>query len=486
MKENRLTFKSENFQIHYLTLNMQFDDLKRIKKIADYFSNTFDCNSTFIDCKNSTQNCTLIKKEKSLCKAEFRVNFQKYWYGTSLSFSGNQSTYFYKIIKGKRLDWEILDFDNTNLSRIDLYYDRKFKKGDEIENFDSFLKECRSQIEKVDKRKKVIIDKGVLRVGRRGSGNYFRVYRRPNGKDIRFELELTKSVVKNFEFYLFSNQFEKLEELLCVHFYKQALTTFVMDSCYTDWLRESFRKIRSTQTYENCLITTYLSKIPLETMEKQKFLYQLLQLLSYIRTLESSVNWISNENYRIISFRVSEFLEFLGKKKTNYYQIRKVVDFLKSLQRLPPVLEDFSTESFRSILIFPYLEVRKEKSWKVELAIAEKVYFYRYPFYFPQEFLTYDDAYDLRAKIFFLLSFSTTKLDKEFQIQEIFDQFGISRQKMTRLRKSIVVIFEDAQDLKLIEPRFTLLMKTNKTKEVDKLTSNLLVKAKSIFYTEIP
>ena len=200
-----------------------------------------------------------------------------------------------------------------------MYYDRKFKKGDEIENFDSFLKECRSQIEKVDKRKKVIIDKGVLRVGRRGSGNYFRVYRRPNGKDIRFELEVTKSVVKNFEFYLFSNQFEKLEELLCVHFYKQALTTFVMDSCYTDWLRESFRKIRSTQRYENCLITTYLSKIPLERMEKQKFLYQLLQLLSYIRTLESSVNWISNEKYRIISFRVSEFLEFLGKKKTNYY-----------------------------------------------------------------------------------------------------------------------------------------------------------------------
>ena len=137
-------------------------------------------------------------------------------------------------------------------------------------------------------------------------------------------------------------------------------------------------------------------------------------------------------------------------------------------------------------MIFPYLEVRKEKSWKIELAIAEKVYFYRYHFYFPQEFLTYDDAYDLRAKIFFLLSFSTTKLNKEFQIQEVFDEVGISRQKITRLRKSVVTIFENAQDLKLIEPRFTLLMKTNKTKEVDKLTSNLLVKVKSVFYTEIP
>ena len=36
MKENRLTFESEDFQIHYLTLNLQFDNLKRIKKIADY------------------------------------------------------------------------------------------------------------------------------------------------------------------------------------------------------------------------------------------------------------------------------------------------------------------------------------------------------------------------------------------------------------------------------------------------------------------
>lgn len=308
-------------------------------------SDAFDCNSVLIDGNNLTQKRTLNKKEKSYSKAEFRVNSQKYWSGTSLSFSGNQSTWFYKTSKRKGLNWEVLDFDNTNLSRIDLYYDRKFKKGDEIENFDSFLEECRSQIEKADKRKTVIVDKGVLRGGRRGSGNYFRVYRRPNGKDIRFELELTKSVVKNFEFYLFSNQFEKLEELLCIYFYKQALTTFVMDSCYTDWLRESFRKIRSTQTYENCLIATYLRNIPLETLEKQKFVYQLLQLLSYIRTLESSVNWISNENYRMISFRVSEFLEFLGKKKTNYYQIRKVVYFLKSLQRLPPVLEEFSKYS---------------------------------------------------------------------------------------------------------------------------------------------
>lgn len=90
------------------------------------------------------------------------MNSEKYWSGTSLSFSGNQSTWFYKTIKGKGLDWEVLDFDNTNLSRIDLYYDPKLKRSDEIENFDSFLEECRSQIEKVDKRKTVIVDIEIL------------------------------------------------------------------------------------------------------------------------------------------------------------------------------------------------------------------------------------------------------------------------------------------------------------------------------------
>ena len=49
MKENKLTFQSENFQIHYLTLNLQFDNLKRVKKIADYLFDAFDCNSVFFN-----------------------------------------------------------------------------------------------------------------------------------------------------------------------------------------------------------------------------------------------------------------------------------------------------------------------------------------------------------------------------------------------------------------------------------------------------
>jgi len=134
------------------------------------------------------------------------------------------------------------------------------KESDKIELFNSFGDKCQKQIEKA------IFEKGVIRVGKRGSGNYFRAYQRENGREIRFELELSKSVVKKFQFYLFSNQFEKLEELLCIQFYKQALTSFVKDSIYTDWLRENFRNIRSSRRYENYLITTYFKNLPLETI----------------------------------------------------------------------------------------------------------------------------------------------------------------------------------------------------------------------------
>ena len=57
---------------------------------------------------------------------------------------------------------------------------------------------------------------------------------------------------------------------------------------------------------------------------------------------------------------------------------------------------------------------------------------------------------------------------------------------MIRLRKSIFLTFKDAENLRLIDSRYALLMKTNEIREVEKLTPNLLVKAKSIFYTEIP
>ncbi len=89
------------------------------------------------------------------------------------------------------------------------------------------------------------------------------------------------------------------------------------------------------------------------------------------------------------------------------------------------------------------------------------------------------------SEVFWFIYLYTVNL-KFWKLEEFLNQFDVSNSRMTRLRKSIVTVFQDAQDWKLIEGRFTLLTKTNQSKKVDKLTSNLFSKGKSIFYTEIP
>lgn len=53
---------------------------------------------------------------------------------------------------------------------------------------------------------------------------------------------------------------------------------------------------------------------------------------------------------------------------------------------------------------------------------------------------------------------------------------------MIRLTKSISIIFQDTRLLKVIESRFTKLIKINEIKEDEKLIPNLILKAKSVFY----
>ncbi len=55
MKENKLSFESENLQVDYLTFNIESKEPERLQKIVDYFSKNFQCNSFLIDVQNSTK-----------------------------------------------------------------------------------------------------------------------------------------------------------------------------------------------------------------------------------------------------------------------------------------------------------------------------------------------------------------------------------------------------------------------------------------------
>ena len=156
------------------------------------------------------------------------------------------------------------------------------------------------------------------------------------------------------------------------------------------------------------------------------------------------------------SFKFNDFLEFIGANK-NHYQLQKVGNFLRSLQTLPLRFSTISNICFQSVNIFLYLKVLKKKSWYVQLAIAEELYLYKYPFYFPKAFLNYQNKYQFQAQLSFLLAFSFIEIEKVFDVEEFLDQFYISNSNLRKVRSYLLQTFVLAEDFKLIQNEFFLI-----------------------------
>lgn len=115
-------------------------------------------------------------------------------------------------------------------------------------------------------------------------------------------MELKKTVVKKFQHYLFTNQFNTFEELLVCHFYHQTIRFFDMESTYTDWLRANFRQVREKPLLANYFSTSYLANKSTSDLTKIKFVYQLVQLLNFIKIKSIKNNskkiWLSDKTYQ--------------------------------------------------------------------------------------------------------------------------------------------------------------------------------------------
>ena len=483
MKQTNLSLASQNIVVDFLRFNLQFTDKSKIQEVAQYLSKEYFCSSVF---KDNGKIYPLIKNRLGRCKAKFVTSHTKHWIGTRIEFEGGAASTFYSMIKNNPLNWERMDLDSTNLGRIDLYYDRQFKESDRDEDYEIFLSDADKTISYRNPSIKLEPKSQSLAIGdRKTSPNYFRIYKRPNGRCIRFELEIKLETVKKFQSFLFAGQFETLESKLIEHYYSYIITHFEIDcSCYTDWVVENFRNIRFLQIPQNSLVTTYINNRLSHQVIDKEFVYKLFQLLSFIRQLPYSCAFIGDQEYLLVSFKFTDFLEFTGVNK-NHYQVKKVGKFLTSLQSLPPMLSTISNICFQSVNIFPYLKVNKKRSWYVTFAIAEELYFYKYPFYFPQVFLNSQDKYQRQVQINFFLAFSVTEIEKVFDVEQFLEQFDISNSNLRKVKLSLIKSFVIAKDSKLIENEFILVMKNKKVKTVTTLTTHLISTTRFIYFKEV-
>nr|QUW40432.1 hypothetical protein [Haslea sp.] len=498
MKENKLTFQSQNLIVDYISFNIPgFMDPASMYKIASYFSEFFGFNSTlgkgnvakpkeeiiFYDARNSHKFC--------FKQLEYNPSSKSFWEGTKINFSGKNAAYCYNLIKAQRFDWSIfaLNRQTLSLSRFDLCYYRTNDSTDTTESFDKFLVDSRSQIQNSTNTRHITLKDSpegkILKVNRRNNALHYRVYEKDFG--IRFELEIKHGQTKSVQDYLFHNQLDQFEHQLTSRYYKYSQRLFPLaDSySYTDWLVDFSRRYSQEKIPSSFLLSSYLQNTIDSQQEEERF-FHLLQFLSFVKSLnlnptkDCQKHWIKNQLYYILKFPLADFIDFTGITITKNYQRKKLLKYFKDLQKLDPIVKEFSDGAFRSYVSFPYVDSNNpfSNSWVIEVFIVEELFNFSYPFVFPKSFLCGEHKNDFRLKLLLIQSLSVKDQQKNLDIQEFFERVPVSNSRMVKMKEKLIQLLQELVEKKSLRPEIQILSKSGKKKHVQikKLTSSSITR----------
>ena len=485
----KLTFESENLAVDYLTFNRDFYDPKVLQEIADYFWTTFGWSVILVDKKAGRQEPIGPIQGKGKSKVKCVINGSKYWNGLSVQIESTYAKHFYQTMTATPdmfLNCPLFDFSEYSLGRIDLAFDRPLNTEDG--NLCLFLEEAEKYVQEKSGNltAKLSQSKQKLSIGKRASPFSFRVYLKANLKSLRFELELKKVVAKRYQHELFAQQFESFEQHLVVAFFEKATKSFDLTNPYLDWLKLNFRRIRKMSRQSEFRFSfeiSYLANEPFQTYQEIEVFYRFLQFLNFLKNRDSKKEFSGGKFYRMIEFPLNEFLDFIEKPR-NSYQQKEASQLFKKFLWLPPIIEQFDDIAFKGYVLLPQINIIRKRYLSVNVQILEDLYFHPYPFHFPSDLLRYNDKNDLRVKISFLKSFAIRKIEKEFVINALLVSVNQSNYQKTKLKMTILSIFELVQKNKLIEPGFRICKMNNKIITVNKLTLPLIGQSKSIRYQE--
>lgn len=120
---------------------------------------------------------------------------------------------------------------------------------------------------------------------------------------VLFELETKKTLVQNLVDTLVTGLIKEFEDRFTKHF-------------------------RKTDKPIHSLITSYLQNTSFDSSAEQKQFFKLLQFLSFSRGKTFLLEYIWEQTYYAVEFKISEFIRFMKIENKSYYQIKKVKEFL--------------------------------------------------------------------------------------------------------------------------------------------------------------
>uniref|UniRef100_UPI0030036CED hypothetical protein n=1 Tax=Cocconeiopsis kantsiensis TaxID=3082010 RepID=UPI0030036CED len=476
-----MNFKKHDIVIDWISYNIKDLTLEETSPIAEYFfSIGFNCQKQ--------------QKEKDIkywfekYENDYKVLFSEkvyardFWSGVIISFSGYNAYKFYELIENHEFDWSVFDREITTLGLLDLHCLNDIPCKDS--NPFDFLKQSYDYILKKSKKRTVKLENNtILRICKRTSYNYFRIYLKSDFTQIEFELEMKKHKTKVFQDYLFENNIEQFEAEVVDYFYKSWIR-LLPSSKYTEWILDYQRDKKRSESKQ--LVTSFLNNKIDKSQSKMKSFYLLTQLLSYIRTLDVYEPVIlSKQIYYHSSFKIADFLEYIGKDPTNYYQIKKVLKSLQDFQNIEPLTTYFDDKSFTKHVLFPSYSIsKKDKYWIAELAFSEKLHQYNYPFAFSTSFLKIENNYDLLVKHQIVLSYSNRSSVKTLFVKTLIKGSSRTTKQQMQIRGIILQMLDCMEKNNLIESRYVVTKESGADIFTEKLENNMLAGANSLVFFE--
>lgn len=453
MDKNELNFSSQELVVDYITF--KFQNLQsRQAKIVNYLSylgfNVYQESGRLakpikeqilINSKNQYETC-------------FVEDGSLYWNGTLLHFSGLNASRFYFLAKQNTIDWQI--FDTAILSRFDLYFKRELKKTDKISTKD-FLANCQQELK--PKNKNVNLEKNqkgwILRIGNRRTNNYSRIYE--GKKFLKFEHEMKGKLIRNYHLLLVENNFSEFESKLSSHFFTSFGKLLPLQYSYLDWL---VVKLRPMQKRLSCIESFNSDYIKSEIQNDPKTFITFLQFLNYAQSLDYDQKDIENISYRVVTFKLQDFLVFQQNTQKNAYQLQKLKKFFQELQS-GILLTSFSDNYFQSLVAVPFVRFEKiQKFLVVKVWLVEELFYYSYPFYLPNFFNTKlsKDQFQVRFQI--IKIFASINVEKVFLINEILASYPstISNQRKSNIKKDYIELVQELKDNGLIESDYQIMV----------------------------
>jgi hypothetical protein len=158
------------------------------------------------------------------------------------------------------------------------------------------------------------------------------VYEEKNS--LRFEHEIKGKFTQNYHSLLVSNNLKEFEHRLSNHFLVYFGKLLPLHFSYLDWLVIKLRPIRKQQIPQLGFNSHYMETNSFQLFNDRKKFVSLLQFLVYAQNLDYEIGFLGTTSYRLVVFRVQDFLKYQNStvKSTNYYQLKKLINFFDKLQ----------------------------------------------------------------------------------------------------------------------------------------------------------